>query len=132
MPITDLTADALTVIRNAVMAKKEYADIPGSNTLKSILEIFKKNNYVDNYKVIEDKKQDRIRVYLKFYKDHTPVINNIKKISRPGLHIYVKRDKIPYVLRGKGLAVISTSRGILTDRECRGLKIGGEVICYVW
>ena len=127
---TDLIADALTIMRNALMAKKENVDIPGSNTLKNILEILKKENYIDNFKPIEDKKQGVLRVYLK-YVNARPAMRSIKRISKPGLRSYVKRAKVPSVLRGRGLAIISTSQGIITDKEAREKGIGGEVIAYV-
>ena len=132
MAVTDLVADAFTMIRNAAMVNKEHVDIPGSNLIKNILDIFKRENYIDNFKVMEDKKQGRIRVYLKLDSRQQSVITNIKRVSRPGLRVYVKRDSIPRVLRGYGTAIISTSKGILTDKECRQDKLGGEVICYVW
>lgn len=131
MSRTDLIADAFTIIRNAIMAKKENTDIPASNSLKSIMEILKKENYIDNFKLIEDKKQGIIRVYLK-YVATKPAIRNIKRISKPGLRVYVHRKKIPSVLRGRGLAIISTSKGVMTDSAAREQGIGGEVIGYVW
>lgn len=131
MSRTDLIADTFTMIRNAIMAKKENLDVPASNTIKSILEILKKENYIDNFKFIEDKKQGLLRIYLK-YIFGKPVIRNIRRISKPGLRLYVKNDKIPLVLRGKGLAIISTSKGIITGQEARDSKIGGEVIGYIW
>ena len=131
MSRTDLIADAFTMIRNAVMAKKENLDIPASNMLKEIMEILKQQNYIDTFKVIEDKQQDVLRVYLK-RSTGKPVIRNIKRISRPGLRKYVKRDKVPLVLRGRGLAIISTSKGIMTDAQAREQGLGGEVIGYIW
>ena len=131
MSKTDPIADFLTIIRNGLMAKKENVDVPASRITKSILEILKKTEYIDNFKLIEDKKQGILRVYLK-YLSGEPAIINLRRISKPGLRIYVKQDKIPRVLRGRGIAVISTSKGILTDNEARQEKLGGEVICYVW
>ena len=131
MSKTDPIADFLTIIRNGLMAKKENVDVPASRITKSILEILKKTEYIDNFKLIEDKKQGILRVYLK-YLSGEPAIINLRRISKPGLKIYVKQDKIPRVLRGRGIAVISTSKGILTDNEARQEKLGGEVICYVW
>jgi len=131
MSKTDPIADFLTIIRNGLMAKKENVDGPASRITKSILEILKKTEYIDNFKLIEDKKQGILRVYLK-YLSGEPAIINLRRISKPGLRIYVKQDKIPRVLRGRGIAVISTSKGILTDNEARQEKLGGEVICYVW
>jgi len=131
MSRTDLIADSFTIIRNGIMAKKDNVDIPASNTLKSIIEIMKKENYIDNFKLIEDKKQGLIRIYLK-YIAHKPAIRNIKRISRPGLRVYVKRGKVPSVLRGRGLAIVSTSKGVITDKEARETGVGGEVIGYIW
>jgi small subunit ribosomal protein S8 len=131
MSRTDLIADGLTMIRNAMMAKKETVDIPASNILKSILGILKKENYIENFKFIEDKKQGLARVYLKYIAGR-PAIRNIRRVSRPSLRQYVKRDKIPLVLRGRGLAIISTSKGIMTDEEARQQNAGGEIIAYVW
>jgi len=131
MSRTDLIADAFTMIRNAVMAKKENVDIPASGALKSILEILKREDYISNFKLIEDKRQGILRIYLK-YIDTKPAISNIKRISKPGLRVYVKRDKIPSVLRGRGLAIISTSKGVFTDKEARTQGVGGEVIAYIW
>ena len=131
MSRTDLIADSFTIVRNAIMAKKDIADISASNTMKSILDILKKENYVDNFKIIEDKKQGQVRIYLK-YASGKPAIRNIKRISRPGLRVYVKRDKVPVVLRGRGLAIISTSKGIMTDKDARESGLGGEVIGYIW
>jgi len=113
------------------MAKKENADIPASKTITAILEILKKTGYIDNFKLIEDNKQNILRVYLKYIAGR-PAIKGIKRISKPGLRVYVKSAKVPSVLRGKGLAVVSTSRGVMTDKEARDLKTGGEIIAYIW
>lgn len=131
MSRTDLIADAFTMIRNAIMAKKENVDLPASGTLKTILEILEKNSYIDAFKLIEDKKQGIFRVYLKYIYGKS-AIRNIKRVSKPSLRIYVKHDEIPSVLRGRGLAVISTSKGVITDKEARELGMGGEVIGYIW
>ncbi len=131
MSRTDLVADALTMIRNAIMAKKENLDVPASGTLKSILEILKSEGYIDNFKFIEDKKQGILRVYLK-YLSGKPAIKNIRRISRPGLKVYVKRHKVPTVLRGRGLAIMSTSKGIMTDTQARTQGLGGEIMAQVW
>ncbi len=131
MSRTDLIADAFTMIRNATMAKKENLDIPASKTLKSILGILKEEGYIDNFKPIEDKKQGVLRVYLKYYAGK-PAIKNIRRISKPGLRLYVKRDKVPVVLRGRGMAIISTPKGILTDTQAKAQGLGGEVLGYIW
>jgi len=131
MSRTDLIADAFTIIRNGIMAKKENVDVPASKILKSILEILKRENYIDNFKLIEDKKQGILRIYLK-YINFKPAIRNIKRISKSGLRVYVNRHKIPSVLRGRGLAIISTSKGIITDKEAKAQGLGGEIIGYIW
>lgn len=131
MSRTDLIADTFTMIRNAIMAKKDNLDVPASNSIKAILEILKSEEYIDTFKLIEDKKQGVFRIYLK-YASGKPAISNIRRVSRPGLRIYVKRDKMPSVLRGRGLAIISTSKGIITDKQAREQGLGGEVIGYVW
>ncbi len=131
MSRTDLIADVFTMIRNAIMAKKENVDVPASGTVKAILEILKKENYIENIKLIEDKKQGLVRIYLK-YISGKPAIRNIKRISKPGLRVYVKRDKVPSVLRGMGIAIVSTSKGIFTDKEAREAGLGGEIIGYIW
>jgi small subunit ribosomal protein S8 len=131
MSRTDIIADTFTMIRNAIMAKKDNLDVPASGTIKSILEILKNEEYIDTFKLIEDKRQGVFRVYLK-YLSGRPAIRNIRRVSRPGLRVYVKNDKVPSVLRGKGLAIISTSKGIITDKQAREASIGGEVIGYIW
>ncbi|MFA5156352.1 MAG: 30S ribosomal protein S8 [Candidatus Omnitrophota bacterium] len=131
MSKNDLIADTFTIIRNAIMAKKECVDVPASNTIKAILEVLKKENYIETFKAVEDSKQALLRVYLR-YLFGKPAIRNIKRVSRPGLRLYVKADKVPVVLRGKGIAVVSTSKGIVTDKQARELALGGEVIGYIW
>lgn len=131
MSRTDLLADTFTIIRNALMAKKENVEVLYSRTTQAIIAILKKENYLDNFKLIEDKKQNRLRVYLK-YTAGKSAIKNIRRISTPGRRSYVKKDKVPLVLRGKGIAILSTSQGILTDREAREKKLGGEVLGYIW
>lgn len=131
MSRTDLIADCFTIIRNAIMTRMESVDIPASNTIKAIMEILKKEGYIDNFKLIEDKKQGLVRVYLKYVADKA-AIRNIKRVSRPGLRLYVKHKKVPVVLRGRGMAIMSTSAGILTDKEAREKGLGGEVIGYIW
>lgn len=131
MSRTDLIADAFTMMRNAIMAKKENVDVPASKTLHAILDILKKQDYIDNFKLITDKKQGILRIYLKYIAGKS-AIRNIKRISRPGLRVYVKKEKVPAVLRGRGLAIVSTSRGLMTDKDAREQMIGGEIISYIW
>jgi len=131
MSRTDLIADVFTIIRNAIIIKKDAVDLPASNNIKSIMEILKKNEYIDNFKLIDDKKQGLVRVYLKYIAGKS-AIRNIKRISKPGLRVYVRGKKVPTVLRGRGLAIVSTSKGVLTDKEARELGVGGEIIGYIW
>ncbi len=131
MSRTDLLADVFTVIRNAIMIKKDTVDVPASNTVKKVLTILKDEGYIENLKIIEDKKQGIVRVYLKYVSGKS-AIRNIKRISKPSLRVYVNSKKVPLVLRGKGLSVISTSKGIMTDKLARESGLGGEVIAYVW
>ena len=131
MSRNDLISDVLTMIRNAVMAKKETTDVPASGTVKAIVDILKKENYIDNFKLIEDKKQGMIRIYLKYLHGKSAIIN-LKRISTPGLRVYVKHTKIPSVLRGRGLVIISTPKGIISGVQAKEEKLGGEIIGYVW
>ncbi|MFH1199263.1 MAG: 30S ribosomal protein S8 [Candidatus Omnitrophota bacterium] len=131
MSRTDLIADAFTVIRNAIMAKKENVGIPASKMLSSIMDILKKEGYIDDFKPLEDKKQGILRIYLK-YVNAKSAIRNIKRVSKPGLRVYKESKKIPLILRGRGLAIVSTSQGIITDKQAREQKAGGEIIAYVW
>lgn len=132
MSISDPLADMFTIIRNGNMRNMEKVEIPSSKLKLEILAVLKKEGYIRNYKHISDNKQGIVRVYLKFKGKKEPVMSNIKRISRPGLRVYAPKDKIPRVLRGMGLAVLSTSSGIITDTEARTAGVGGEVICYVW
>jgi len=133
MGMTDPLADMLARLRNANKAKHEKVDIPASNLKVQIARILKDEGYVKNYKVIKDGRQGILRVYLK-YEGETKkqVISGLRVISRPGLRRYVKRAEIPPVLRGLGLSVLSTSKGIITDKEARRLNLGGELLCSVW
>ncbi len=132
MSITDPIADMLTMIRNASRTKKEKVDVPFSKLSQEILSILKREKFIQEYKFIEDKKQGELRVYLKYLKDNRPAIMGIRRVSRPGLRVYKKKGEIPRVLGGLGIAVLSTSRGIITDTQAREMNTGGEVICYVW
>ena len=132
MPITDSMSDMLTIIRNGSRSGKDRVDVKRSKLGEAVLKIFKNEGYISNYKAIEDKKQGVIRVYLKYNEGKSPVITNIKRISKPGLRIYVTNDSIPKVLNGFGIAVLSTSRGVMTNKAARKEKVGGEVLCYAW
>jgi small subunit ribosomal protein S8 len=130
--MTDPIADMLTRVRNANTVRHETVDIPASNMKKSIAEILLNEGFIKGYDVIDDGKQGIIRIQMKYGSNKEKVISGIKKISKPGLRVYVKRDEIPKVLGGLGIAILSTSNGIVTDKEARKLGTGGEVICYVW
>lgn len=131
MSKTDLIADTFTIIRNAIMIKKPAVDVPASNMVKSILELLKNEGYIETFKEIEDKKQGILRVYLRYLSGKSAIIN-IKRVSKSSLRVYVKAADVPLVLKGKGLAIISTSKGIVTDSQARELGLGGEVIGYIW
>ena len=132
MSLTDPISNLLTNIRNAAHAKKETVDIPAFGLGQKILEIFKVDGYVEDYRFIKDNKQGILKVYLKYENNKKPVIRGLKRVSRPGLRVYVKNERIPRVISGLGTAVVSTSKGVMTDREARKSKIGGEVLCYIW
>ncbi len=129
---TDPIADMLTRIRNANMVKHASVDVPASNVKKRLAEILLSEGFVKGYDIIDDGKQGIIRIELKYGEGKERVISGLKRISKPGLRVYAKKTDIPKVLGGLGIAVISTSNGIITDKEARKLGVGGEVICYVW
>ena len=132
MVMTDPIADFLTRIRNANMVRHDSVEVPASKIKKDIAEILKSEGFVRDVEYIEDDKQGVIRVFLKYSADKTRVISGLKRISKPGLRTYVKSDDVPKVLNGLGVAIISTSEGVITDKEARAKKIGGEVLAYVW
>ncbi|MDR5659538.1 30S ribosomal protein S8 [Serpentinicella sp. ANB-PHB4] len=132
MTMTDPIADMLTRIRNASAVKHETVDIPASNIKREIANILLTEGFVKGYDVIDDAKQGIIRVQLKYGKNNEKVITGIKRISKPGLRVYAKRDEIPKVLGGLGIAIISTSKGIITDKIARKEGVGGEVVAYIW
>lgn len=132
MAMTDPIADFLTRIRNANMVKHESVEVPASKMKKSIAEILKNEGFVRDVEYIEDDKQGIIRVFLKYGKNNERVISGIRRISKPGLRSYVKADEVPKVLNGLGIAIVSTSEGVMTDKDARAKKIGGEVVAYVW
>jgi ribosomal protein S8 len=132
MTMTDPIADMLTRIRNANTVGHETVEIPASKMKKAIAEILKEEGYITDFDVIEDDKQGMIKVTMKYGANKERVISGIKKISKPGLKVYAKANDVPKVLGGLGIAIISTSKGIVSDKEARKLGVGGEVICYVW
>ncbi len=132
MSMTNPIADFLTRIRNANMVYHETVEVPASKIKRDIAEILKREGFVRDVEYIEDDKQGIIRVFLKYGKDKQRVITGLKRISKPGLRSYVKADDVPKVLNGLGIAIISTSNGVITDKQARAQKIGGEVLAYVW
>ena len=132
MQITDPIADLLTRIRNANSAKHESVDVPASKTKKAIVEILNNEGYIKGYQVIEDGKQGVIRITLKYGANNEKVLSGLKRISKPGLRIYAGVDDMPKVLKGLGIAIVSTSKGIMTDKQARAEHIGGEVLAFVW
>ena len=132
MTMTDPIADMLTRIRNANTAGHKTVDIPASKMKKAIAGILKEEGYIEDFKVTEDNKQGMIKVTMKYGANKERVISGLKKISKPGLKKYAKAGEIPKVLGGLGIAIISTSKGVVSDKQARALGVGGEVICYVW
>lgn len=132
MQITDPIADMLTRIRNANSAKHETVDIPASNMKKAIAEILNEEGYIKSYQIIEDGKQGVIRIALKYSPSKERVISGLKRVSKPGLRIYAGAEELPRVLKGLGIAIISTSKGVMTDKAARKENIGGEVLAFIW
>ena len=132
MQITDTIADMLTRIRNASSARHETVDIPASNMKKSSAQILVDEGYVKSYQVIEDGKQGVIRMTLKYVDGKTPVISGLRRVSKPGLRIYSNCEDMPRVMRGLGIAIVSTSKGVMTDKRARKENVGGEVLAFVW
>ena len=130
--VTDPVADMLARIRNGSVAEHEKVDIPSSKLKVRLAEILKEEGFIKNFRLIEDKYQGVLRIYLKYGPGQERVISGLRRVSKPGRRRYVGADRIPSVLGGMGVAILSTPRGVLTDRESRKAKVGGEVLCYVW
>jgi small subunit ribosomal protein S8 len=130
--LTDPIADMLTRIRNANKAKFEKADVPSSRLKASIARLLKKEGYIKDFKVLNDNNKKTLRIFLRYDEKNQPIITGLKRVSRPGLRIYACKDTIPSVMSGLGLAILSTSKGVVTDREARSLNAGGEVLCFIW
>jgi len=130
--MTDPIADLLTRIRNANMVRHDKLEVPASNIKKEIAEILKREGFVRDVEYIEDNKQGIIRIFLKYGSSNERVITGLKRISKPGLRVYAKATEVPRVLNGLGIALVSTSQGVLTDKEARAKQVGGEVLAYVW
>ena len=132
MQITDPVADMLTRIRNANTAKHESVDVPASNLKKAIAKILLDEGYIKSYEIVEDGTQGIIRIQLKYLAGKEKVISGLRRVSKPGLRVYAGADELPRVLKGLGIAIISTSKGVMTDKKARELHIGGEVLAFVW
>ena len=132
MGMTDPIADMLTRIRNGSKAEKKWVDVPASKLKKELARILADEHFIEKYTYIENIKQGELRLYLRYDENENPIIKGIKRVSKPGLRRYSQADRLPRVLNGLGIAVISTSKGVMTDRDARKQCVGGEVICYVW
>lgn len=130
--LTDPIADMLTRIRNSILIKNEKVDMPASRMKVEIAKILKEEGFIKSYKIIKDKKQGILRLTPKYGPDGKPLISGLKRVSTPGRRVYSGKGKMPKVMGGVGIAIITTSRGILTDKECRREGVGGEVLCYIW
>ena len=132
MSMTDSIADLLTRIRNANRATHEKVDVPFSRIKQEIVRLIKDEGFIKNYRFIEDRRQGMIRVFMKYGPNRERVIKDVKRISKPGCRVYTSADSVPRVLGGLGVAILSTSRGVMTDRQARRDRVGGEVICHIW
>jgi len=132
MVMTDPIADMLTRIRNANLVRHDKLEIPSSKMKQEIADILKREGYIRNYEVIEDNKQGVLRIFLKYGTNEERVITGLKRISKPGLRVYAKAHEVPRVLNGLGTAIVSTSRGVLSDKEARSQAVGGEILAYIW
>ena len=132
MQITDSIADLLTRIRNANSAKHETVNIPASNIKKAIMQILVDEGYIKSFTVIEDGKQGMIKAVLKYGEGKTPIITGLRRVSKPGLRVYSNVEDMPKVMKGLGIAIVSTSKGVMTDRQARKENVGGEVLAFIW
>ena len=132
MQITDPVADMLTRIRNASSAKHDTVDVPASNLKKAIAEILLEEGYIKSYELVDNGNQGIIRITLKYLAKKAPVLSGLKRVSKPGLRVYAGAEELPKVLKGLGIAIVSTSKGVMTDKKARELHIGGEVLAFVW
>ena len=132
MAVTDPIADMLAVLRNGSMAKKETVEVKKSKRTESVLLILKNESFISNYKVMDDARGGLIKVYLRYEKNDTPALTGLKRISKPGRRVYTKADEIKSVYSGLGIAIISTSKGVISDKEAREKNTGGEIMCHVW
>ena len=131
MSVSDPISNFLSIVRNGLHSRKETVDVPASKMIGRLLEIFKTDGYIEDFRLLKDNVQGSYKVYLK-YQGKKPSIIGLRRVSRPGLRLYSQRQGIPRVLNGLGTAVVSTSKGVVSDREARKLNVGGEIICYIW
>src|SRR3989338_2500634 len=131
MSLSDPISNFLTNIRNAVSTRKETVDVPASKISERMLQIFKEDGYFEDFRLLKDSAQGTLKIYLR-YENKKPAIIGIKRISKPGVRVYADHERLPRVLNGLGVAVLSTSKGVMRDREARKLGVGGEVLCYIW
>ena len=132
MSVSDPVADFLTCLRNAIQAKHRKVDVPSSKMKSELAKVLLRERFINNFKVIEDTKQGVLRVYLKYTGEDVSVISGLKRLSKPGRRLYVGKERVPRVMGGLGMSVVSTSRGLMTDREARESGLGGELVCQVW
>ena len=132
MTVTDPVADLLTRIRNANSATHDFVEVPASKLNMEIVRILHGEGFIKSFEPLRDRKFPAVKILFKYGAKQEKVISNLKRVSKPGLRVYAKRDRVPRVLRGLGVAIMSTSRGVMTDRDARKLGVGGEVLCYVW
>jgi small subunit ribosomal protein S8 len=132
MAVSDPIADFLTCVRNGIRAKHRKVDINASSMKAELAKVLLRERYINNFKLIEDTKQGVLRIYLKYAADETSVVSDLQRVSRPGRRIYVGKDSLPRVMGGLGISILTTSRGVMTEREARESGLGGEVICRVW
>ena len=132
MAVTDPIADMLTRLRNAAAVRRQIVLVPSSKTKVVIARILKEEGYIEDFEVTKDRPQPMIRIWLKYTEDRKPVVTGLKRVSKPGCRVYKGRREIPWVLNGIGIAIVSTPKGVLTDRQARRQAVGGEVLCYVW
>lgn len=130
--LTDPLADMLTRIRNANKANFEKVDVPSSRLKASVAKLLKKERYIKDFKVINENNKKTLQILLRYDEHNKPIIMGLKRVSRPGLRVYARKDTIPSVMNSLGLAIISTSKGVVTDQEARNLKVGGEILCFIW
>lgn len=130
--LTDPLADMLTRIRNANKAKFEKVDIPSSRLKASVAKLLKKERYIKDFKVLNENNKKTLQLLLRYDEHNNPIITGLKRVSRPGLRVYARKDTIPSVMNSLGLAIVSTSKGVVTDQEARKLKVGGEILCFIW